>query len=234
MNRQEAEELLPWFVAGTLNAEEMQAVKAFVDSGELAAEDIAELAFLSESTAATGPDEPAYDPQILPRAMAQLDSVAQAGSSRFLDRLAEPDSGSDPDSRPKTAPTGMLAGLVERLQWALTPPVARIAIAAQFVLVLGLVVALSLGGPNSDELENAGYQVVAGEVVGDFTVSFSPSATEQQIRDLLRDHQASIVAGPSALGIYTLEVADGATEAEVLAAFQASGLTTFMQPVPES
>jgi hypothetical protein len=231
MNRQEAQELLPWFVAGTLDDAEMQAVKAFVDSGEIVADELAELAFLNESVAARGPEEPAYDPQILQRALSQLDGVAQAPRSDFLDRLANPDSGSDPDSEPTSAP-GMFASLLERLQWSLTPPLARVAIAAQFALVLGLVVALTLDG--GDGMDEAGFEVVAGDVVGDVTVAFTPSATAEQIRTLLADNNASIVAGPSALGLFTLDLADGVAVDQAMAALQASGVTTFVQPVPES
>jgi hypothetical protein len=236
MTREEAERLLPWFVAGTLDDEEMMAVKAFVDSGEIAADDLAELAFLNESVAATGAQEPQYNPQILERALAQLDGVPQARPSELLDRLTEPDSASDPgspsDSNPWW-PARMVARIIERLQWSLTPPLARVAIGAQFALVLGLVAALTLGGESGDGLENGGFEVVSGEVIGDLMVAFAPSATAQQIGELLSDHQLSMVAGPSALGIYTLEVADTLATGEVLAALQASGLIAFVQRVPE-
>jgi hypothetical protein len=231
MNRREAEELLPWFMAGTLDAEEMQAVKAFIDSGEISADELAELAFLNESVAATGAEEPAYNPQLLQRAVSRLDGVAQAPASDFLDRLTNPDSGSDPDARADRP--GLLASLLERLQWSLTPPLARVAIAAQFALVLGLVVALTLGERAGDGTEEPGFEVVAGEVAGDITVAFTPSATAQQIRRLLADNNASIVAGPSALGIYTLDIAEGVARDEALAALQASGVTMFVQRVPD-
>jgi hypothetical protein len=227
----------------------MQAVKAFIDSGEIAADELAELAFLNESVATTGAEEPAYNPQILKRTLDQLDGVAQAPPSGFLDRLSNPDSSSNPDSRTdfaknsrtdfaknsrtESAATGMFASLRERLQWSLTPPLARVAIAAQFALVLGLVVALTLGDGAGDGMEEAGFEVVSGAVAGDVTVAFAPSATAEQIRALLADNSASIVAGPSALGMYTLDLAEGVVEAEALAALQASAATTFVQPVPD-
>jgi hypothetical protein len=231
MNRQEAEELLPWFVAGTLDAAEMQAVQAFVDSGEIAADELAELAFLNESVAVAGAEEPAYNPQILQKAMSQLDGVAQAPPSDFLDRLSNPDSSLDPGSRADSP--GMFASLLERLQWSLTPPLARVAIGAQLVLVLGLVVALTLGDGAVDDGDGAGFVTVAGDVVGDLTVAFTPSATAEQIRTLLAANNASIVAGPTALGMYTIDLAEGVAPDEALAVMQASGATMFVQLVPD-
>ncbi len=238
MNRQEAEELLPWFVAGTLDAAEMQAVKAFIDSGEIAADELAELALLNESVAATAAGEPAYDPQILQRTLSQLDGVAQAPPSDFLDRLTHPDSSSDPDSRTESyataaAPVRMFASLLQRLQWAVTPPLARVAIAAQFVVVLGLVIALTLGDGAGQDIEEPGFEVVSGEVAGDFTIAFTPTATDQQIRRLLTDTGTSIIAGPSALGIYTLKISEAIAQDEALAALRASNVTMFVQPVPD-
>ncbi|MDH3643432.1 MAG: hypothetical protein OES38_15115 [Gammaproteobacteria bacterium] len=232
MNRSEAEELLPWFVAGTLDEQEMQAVKAFIDSGEIDTAELAELAFLNESVAVAGAEEPAYNPQLLQRAMSQLDGVTQAPPSDFLDRLSNPDSSSEPDA--ESAPKGMFASMLERLQWSLTPPLARVAIAAQFALVLGLVVALTLGGQKGGEREEeAGFEVVSGAVAGDFTAAFAATAAEPEIRALLIENGVSIVAGPSALGMYTLDAADDVDEAAVLAALQASAITTFVQPVPD-
>lgn len=231
MNRREAEELLPWFVAGTLDVDETLAVKAFIDSGEIAADEIHELVLLNESVAATGAEEPDFDPQILRRTLSQLDGVAQAPRSDFLDRLNNPDSRSQPDSG--AAPTGMFASLLERLQWSLTPPLARVAIGAQFALVMGLVVALTLGDGAGQGTEETGFEVVSGEVAGDFTIAFTPAATEQQIRRLLTDNGAGIVAGPSALGIYTLEISASVAQGDVLAALQASSITMFVQRVPD-
>jgi len=232
VNRQEAQELLPWFVAGTLDDAERQAVQAFIDSGEIAAEELAELAFLNESVAAVGVEEPTYDPQILQRALRQLDGVAQAPRADVPDRLSKPDSSSDPAARPQSAPAGVFARMLERLQWSLTPPLARVAIAAQFALLLGLAAALMLSEGPREGTGDGGFEVVAGAVAGDFTIAFTPAATAEQIGQLLRDQHASIVAGPSALGIYTLAVPDRATTEQVLHALQASPVTRFVQRVP--
>ena len=78
MNRLEAEQLLPWFVAGSLDSAEADAVQAFIDSGEIPQSQLEELALFAESVAETGAEEPAYDPAILTRAMQQLDQLEQA------------------------------------------------------------------------------------------------------------------------------------------------------------
>jgi len=43
-------------------------------------------------------------------------------------------------------------------------------------------------------------------------VQFTPTATEQQIREVLRANKLSIVSGPSAIGIYHLRVLSGAAK----------------------
>lgn len=225
MNRREAEELLPWFVAGSLPPEESAAVQAFIDSGEIAPVELETLALFSETVAETGVDEPAYDPAILTRAMARLASTPQdAPEEPLIVR----------ETTKAAAGSSWLARLLEPLQWANTPPLARVALAAQFALVIGLAVALG-----SESTTTGSYETVAAQPAqGDFSVRFAPGVSEQQIRDLLLAAEASIVSGPSALGIYTVAVRNGsATDADRLTLRQLlddSALIHFVQPVPRS
>lgn len=63
--------------------------------------------------------------------------------------------------------------------------------------------------PGSDGTQ-AGFDL-AGAVVADadFRVAFAPGASEAAMRQLLLDAGVEIVAGPSALGLYTLAVVSG-------------------------
>lgn len=221
MNRREAEELLPWYVAGALSREERDGIEALIAAGEIPPQVLEQLELIRESVAEVGGEEPHYDSAILDRVMAGLSSQPQlAPEEPIIVRAAAPKRGG-----------GFVSDLLERLQWSLMPPVARIAIAAQLLLVLGLatvIVTREAAAP-----QRADYQVAAGVATGDFTVAFAPTATEAEIRALLTYNRATIIAGPSALGIYTIAVAAEADPAEVRSRFGASDLVRLVQRVPQ-
>ncbi len=238
MNRLEAEELLPWFVAGSLDSAEADAVQAFIDSGEIPQSQLEELALFAESVAETGAEEPAYDPAILTRAMQQLDQLEQVQPDEpLVVREAQHAPATSDDSG-----LGLFARLLDRLQWSLqwseTPPLARLAIGVQFALLLGLAVALSIdeGAISEGAIDGSvGYETVAGSIptAADFSVVFVPGAAETQIRKLLIDNQASIIAGPTALGIYTIDIADSVDLQAASDNLSASPLTLLVQPLAQ-
>ena len=233
MNRREAEELLPWFVAGTLDSAESDAVQAFIDSGEIAKSQLEELALFAESVGETGAEEPAYNPAILTRAMQQLDQVEQAQPDEpLVVREAQ-----HHQTTPDDSGSGWFASLLDRLQWTMTPPLARIAIGAQFALLVGLVVALGAGEGVVEGVDDGqgGYETVANlpPTAADLSVVFVPGTAETQIRKLLLDNQASIIAGPTALGVYTLDIADSFDLQVASANLSSSSLTLLVQPAAQ-
>ena len=218
MNRREAEELLPWFVNGTLAADEAQAVQAFIDSGEIAPQAITELQLFSETISETTSDEPAYNPNILKNAMRKLEGVPQEHpEAPVVVRESALDKN---DKKP-----GFLDSFFAGLTWS---PMAKVAIGAQFAVILGLLVALG-GGESTDE----GFEVVAGggQIEADLTVLFAPDSREADIRTLLLNNQATIVRGPSALGMYELDIASDLELSLVQSRLNESAFTTYVQPV---
>jgi hypothetical protein len=229
MNRREAEELLPWYVAGVLTREEEQAVQAFIDSGEISPEELDEMAFVSEALGRSGPEEPRYDPQILQRVLDRLDQVPQeSANARSAD---EPVVVVRERGRRKRREGSWFSPLLETLQWSATPPLARIAIGAQFALLLALAVAFTVG--EDTDTGPGDYEVVSGAVSGDYTITFRPGATEAQIRSLLLENRATIIAGPSAIGLYTIALDDDVDASEIAGRLEASGLVTFIQRAPQ-
>ncbi len=220
MNHREAESLLPWLAAGTLEAVETLAVEAHVADCEQCTVELLELGNLHEAVAEIGAEEPAYNPQILTAALKQIDAMQVREEGEITVSEAHRTSGL------KT----LLQDLVERLQWSMTPPLARIAIGAQFVLVLGLVVALSRTGEAPEQV----YNVVAQVTPGDYTLGFAPGVTEQQIRTLLIESNANIVSGPSSIGFYIIDIDDDVDEAAAVARIRSSGLSRFLEPVPQA
>ena len=227
MNRREAEELLPWHVAGTLSVEESMVVQAFIDSGEISATEVDSLATFAEVVAAPSPAEPAYNPAILKRALEQLDDVVQEAPAEPLvvsEAMA---------SRPAASETepGLLQKLLAMLQWSATPVLARVVVAGQFALLLGF--AVLFGGQIGDS--SGGAETVGGSNVGqpaDFSLIFSANAREAEIRALLLAHGATIVAGPSSIGIYQIAIPGDADPGPIAEGLTASPLITFLQPVP--
>ena len=223
MNRREAEELLPWFVAGKLSADETLLVQAFINSGEISASEIEELTILAETVATVGEDEPAYNPEILTRVMSQLDDVKQA----------EPDP--LPVSVARTSRRNLFQALVEIFEWSLTPPFAKIAIGVQFALLFGILFTINTGDTPSGE---QAYETVAGTRStlahhGDLTVMFSPDVSESEVRALLLGNDAKIVSGPSALGVYTIDLADDTDVQAIQRVLAKSPITSYVQPVAQ-
>lgn len=235
MNRREAEALLPWFVAGTLSEAETRAVQAFIDSGAITAEEVAELSLFAETVAERAADEPVYNPAILKRALSQLDGITQEAPEPPLvvgevgrDAGARGHAAAD-DDRP-----GLIARLLDALQWSSTPALARVVLAGQFALLLGLAVMISTRPEDSSEA--GGFETVAGESAvpgADFSLSFAPGVSEADVRTLLLTHRLRIVAGPSALGIYQIAAPAAADLEKLTAELGASPLVIFLQPVPQ-
>lgn len=89
------------------------------------------------------------------------------------------------------------------------------AAAAALALLLGQAL-LPRGG------QGGGYELAGTAAEGALAVSFVPSASEEQIRNLLVGLDLQIVAGPSALGLYRLDVSEGADLATATVALRAA------------
>ena len=106
-------------------------------------------------------------------------------------------------------------------------------VAAAVVLAVGLGFNLPQFGPGSapmDSAEPAGFTLASGEgPSADFIVAFAPEATEAEIRGLLLTNGLEIVAGPSALGLYSLGLIDTDTTDAALAALSSSAIVEDVQ-----
>lgn len=76
------------------------------------------------------------------------------------------------------------------------------AIAASLLLVVQTSTTLL----PSDDYQAAGQQGKHLQPDVSLTVTFSPDVSEQQLRDLLIQHRITIIDGPSALGVYQLQL----------------------------
>ena len=216
MTRQEAEELLPWFVNGTLSSEEASAVQAFIDSGEISQTEIEEVRLFAETIQEQSADEPAFNATMIEDVMAKLDTVEQEAAEPAV-IVAEPQKES------------LWHRLTNGFGWSLMPPLAKVAVAGQFALVVALGAALL----NTDTVEENSFDVVSGaapERERDIQVIFAPTATEEEIRNLLASFDGVIVDGPSAQGIYAIDVADEFDHPETVQKLADSNITLIVQP----
>jgi anti-sigma factor RsiW len=174
--------LLPWYVNGTATPEERRLVERHLGT---CAACRADLALLREIDAAAGDvaaRTPPPSPDGLARTLARIDDLERA--------------------TPRAGRRGLRAWIDAILPP--TAPAARWALAAQFVVILALggVLLLRLPGGQGATL-SGGSQAGSGTRL---TVVFQPQVTEQQLRETLLAVSAVVVGGPSALGVYVIEV----------------------------
>ncbi|NKB98997.1 MAG: hypothetical protein GKR90_10975 [Pseudomonadales bacterium] len=225
MTRQEAEELLPWFVNGTLSSDETRAVQAFIDSGEISQQEIEEIRLFAETIPEQTNDEPVFNPAILDGVMAKLDTVTQE------EAVARPVIVQEVNRETKE---GFFAGLLARLEWLTMPPLAKVAIAGQFVLVIALGSALLTTDSATDQDDDiVTVSGSSGTGHADVQILFTPGVTEADIRTLLVSVDGSIVAGPSSLGIYQIDLPEETDMTLVSDLLRASPATQMVQPAPK-
>ena len=217
-------ELLPWYVNGTLEAEESHRVERHLAG---CAPCRGELALCREMAAA------------MPAGESLAPASHPARLARLMDRLGEP-----PADRERRSRAGDIAGRLRRWRESVaeTAPPVRWLMAGQLaaiaVLGIALVAAfLVLGGGEgggtdptepgrtfrtltdtpaapTESIESTATAPVPAAGSTRIRVVFDPAFTEADIRSLLLELRAQVVGGPSPLGAYTLEVPAGGADAD--------------------
>ncbi|MEM6999626.1 MAG: hypothetical protein AAF529_02495 [Pseudomonadota bacterium] len=224
MNRIEAQELLPWHVAGTLSAEESRAVQAFIDSGEISQQEVDALSMFADTVQQQEQTEPAFRMDLLEETMAQLDEVEQVAVEPSV-VVAEP-------QRQPQRQTQGLAGWLQGFSWNGLPGMAKFAIAGQFALVVGLGAMLMQAPPSTDD---AAYVTVSGAPAvsgGDFSLAVAETLSVAELAELLAVHNVEIVGGPNSMGMFRIALTDPSADLEVVRSALASDTRViFIQPL---
>jgi hypothetical protein len=192
--RDEIEALLPWYVSGTLDAKSRARVERYIEAHP---EVRAHLALAREEEDAT---------------IAANEAIAAPGRDA-LDRLR-----ASVAAAPRRKPVaGLLSEISDRFaDWlaGFAPPqLAWAGAAAALLLALqaGVIGALVMERVAAPTYQTAGGGEVTGEGL-ELLVGFSPTATAQEITDLLKGLDAVVTDGPKA-GLYRLRF-PGAKESD--------------------
>lgn len=204
MNKDEAQKLLPWFAVGALDADEARAVEAHLQESPELQRELRELQVLESEVVRMSADEPEFRPALINDAWRQIDAYESTREAR---------------SAAPAAP-GLFERAVNWLRetlvggWVEAPAGARLAMVAQFalILILGGVLLMPPGaGPDGGEAayvtSSAGNAADAGLTGGaTIAVMFEPTVTELQMREALAEVGGEIVAGPSLQGSYSIRI----------------------------
>lgn len=222
LSRGEVQDLLPWLAAGSLGTAERQRVEDWLAQHPDDADVRAELAWLR----VTASQVQAEVRLQMPPANQGLESLLQKvrGESAPAASAARP-------ARPATAPRSPWQALWHWLRQA-SPArslgLAGLALAQAAVIVVLVQRPADDVGPGQVPLSQL-PTLADGALL---QLTFAPTATEAQIRAALQIAQATLVAGPGAIGVYTVAVPRAAALTSAAALRQQVGVVESVQDLP--
>jgi anti-sigma factor RsiW len=188
---QSAQELLPWFLNGTLDAEESAQVEQHLHT---CAACRSELQCLRE----------------LQLAYVQDDSApgAEAALNRLLPQLQP---GAAPAARPGFGLPAFAFGASEgkRALGGMFPGWTRIALAAQFGVIFALGWAVLQPDRTASQFHVLAAAGAPAHARGEVAIVFDPAAPQREVERILRRVDARVVDGPTASNGFVLAVPEG-------------------------
>jgi hypothetical protein len=189
MNHREIIELLPWYANATLDENERRMVETHLADCRECAKEVESLTALRNVVLQAGNQVSAPSPLGLNRALAEIEDYEHA----------------------RTRP-GTFSRLGEQISifwsgwWRPTPLFARSLIATQVVLLLalGTVTLYQHQHPNVIYTTSSGSS--SDKASTTIAVGFAVTASEQEIRETILAIKGKIVDGPTALGLYAIQV----------------------------
>lgn len=194
--------LLPWYVNGTLEAGERQAVEAYLEQSAHARDEVELLRQLRQQV-----KEQEFE-----------NSPGELGLQRLKREIKQ-------NAEQQKGKADKMTGKVLTVAsfWRPLAVAACLAVMVQAGIMVGM---------NSGLIPTGGDVKTAGKPPAVMQVTFAPNATENDIREVLQAAGASIADGPTALGIYNLRLVDpNATSVEeALSALRANdAVVTFAE-----
>jgi hypothetical protein len=207
-------ELLPWYANQTLPTEECALVEQHVARCTHCMQELQHL----------------YD---IGAAMKEAD-VAAPPVNASLERTLSAIDNWDTNRRP-----GIWHRLISWFHALWTPsiPMARVVFAAQLAIIFAFAALLIVPRLTEKSFNTLSGKGAAGNGGPLLNVIFEPNTTEQTIRQSLVDSGATIVSGPSALGVYVVELSgrkdnDPDVETQILKLRNKTGVVRFVERQP--
>jgi hypothetical protein len=193
--------LLPWYLNGTLEGDELDTVKRHISQCAPCAREVEELNLIRSAIAES--NEKLNEMLSVPVGDMErniMDRISVFENSRETKTAA-------PRPYERESLWSKVAGFFDRFTVLSTVPAGAIAlIVLQFALIVGLAAKLSFEKPE-------GYEVLSGVTKTDgkgpiIFVAFQESATEKEIRETLGQIGGRIVDGPKEGGLYIVDLPD--------------------------
>lgn len=203
---QAVRELLPWYAVGQLAPDEMRRVHEHLRGCAQCRE---ELEWEHEMYADAARSSESAD--------ALPDGVdMEAALARLMPALGPQERGDAPAPMP-----WWRAAAANQPSWL------RWAVAAQWVLIVGLVALLVRPAEAPDAYRVLGAGVAAG---GNLVVVFQPSTSERELRNILQAQNARLVGGPTVTDAYLIYVPPASRE-QALRALRAEAAVKLAEPL---
>lgn len=208
-------ELLPWYANGTLAPDELAFINAWLENNMSRHPEIAaEIAWL-RSTAAKLQSQPA--PQ-----------ANDAGLPDLMRRIAQEQATTRRVS-PEAAWHERVSAWLNNVLGVRSPTLA-FSVAAVLCVQASIIGVLLMQPPaEQTPLSGAAQSELAPSESVLLTVAFQPNATELAMRTVLNDASAQILAGPSALGLYTVAIPSESADRLIAQLQQASDVVASVQ-----
>jgi hypothetical protein len=211
-------ELLPWYVNGTLGGREREKVEDHLAGCPACQAEERACRRMAEASLAAAEASPSPHPAQLGRLLDRIEADERAGGGRLAALRSQFGAAPRPLRAALLAQAAvivLLAGLgAWRMRAPAAPPVTAAPAAATY---------RTLSDPATEPARGGGGARLR--------LMFSPGATEREIRALLLGVHGEIVAGPSPMGAYTVEVpARGEPAGAVLARLRSEPQVVFAEP----
>ena len=225
-------ELLPWYVNGSLAGREREKVEAHLAGCPRCQAEEAACRRTAAAVSGAGESAPSPHPAQFQRLLERVEEAERAGGGWLAPIRSLLGATPRPLRGALLAQAAMILLLVGALAWAW---------GARRPGVPGAPGAVSAAGPASGP---AVYRTLSDPVArpartARLRLMFSPKATEREIRELLLGVHGELTAGPSPLGVYTVEVpiegtSPGDPVGVVLARLRSEAQVVFAEPASDA
>ena len=191
MKHSDITELLPWYANATLREEEREIVEAHLANCRQCTRELESLSLMQQ-------------------AIVDINHVVEPSPrltfERALDKVEEYET-----AKPGTDHANVRASLRDWIGnffsgwWTSTPLLPRAIIAVQAILVIGLAGTIFYG-QHKEKIYTTSGASSGDRANSRIVVGFDDNASEQQMRQALSAVHGKIIDGPSALGLYTIQV----------------------------